>query len=220
VLFDVSSCGRYVATPHHGASGGAAHSIRVFDLVTGQLHGALGIHRLSFVHYEGDAGGVFLPAKGDVKEGACRAFARRQRLGPRRLHGDAAPDVQSPAGVHSVRAHVVDPQVVWPQLRRLLRRAAAERAAACHPPQLGHNARRPCAAAARPAHRCAAQHSQRARGRAARRRRPKTVTCGYRGALPYLAVNGARTGATCAQNARSPGGRTGGGARAKGPSSP
>jgi len=37
VLFDISPCGRYVITPHHSDAAGAAHTIRVFDLVTGQL---------------------------------------------------------------------------------------------------------------------------------------------------------------------------------------
>ena len=48
VLFDVSSCGRYVATPHHGASGGAAHNIRVFDLVTGQLETEVAVPEQAF----------------------------------------------------------------------------------------------------------------------------------------------------------------------------
>ena len=48
VLFDVSSCGRYVATPHHDASSGAAHSIRVFDLVTGQLETEVAVPKDAF----------------------------------------------------------------------------------------------------------------------------------------------------------------------------
>lgn len=37
ILFDVSTCGRYIATPHHSSGEAAAHTIRVFDLVTGAL---------------------------------------------------------------------------------------------------------------------------------------------------------------------------------------
>ena len=46
VLFDVSSCGRYVATPHHGCGG--TNSIRVFDIVTGQLETTLALPKHAF----------------------------------------------------------------------------------------------------------------------------------------------------------------------------
>ena len=37
VLFDISTCGRYIITPHHSDAAATSHTIRVFDLVTGQL---------------------------------------------------------------------------------------------------------------------------------------------------------------------------------------
>ncbi len=48
VLFDMSSCGRYVATPHYGGGDTAANSIRVFDLVTGQLETEVALPTLAF----------------------------------------------------------------------------------------------------------------------------------------------------------------------------
>ncbi len=48
VLFDVSSCGRYIATPHHSVTGAIAHSIRVFDLVTGRLESDVALPKGAF----------------------------------------------------------------------------------------------------------------------------------------------------------------------------
>jgi hypothetical protein len=46
VLFDISTCGRYVATPHHGIGG--TNSIRVFDLVSGQLETEVALPKHAF----------------------------------------------------------------------------------------------------------------------------------------------------------------------------
>jgi hypothetical protein len=48
VLFDVSSCGRYIATPHHARDAAAAHSIRVYDLVTGMLETEVALPKAAF----------------------------------------------------------------------------------------------------------------------------------------------------------------------------
>jgi hypothetical protein len=48
LMFEVSACGRYIATPHHGDGRISSHSIRVFDLVTGRLETEVALPRGAF----------------------------------------------------------------------------------------------------------------------------------------------------------------------------